>query len=185
MVMKYKLYFKKSGDLTKEEKDHLMEFMIGMYPQFKKYYIKNKYYSTVRPQMVHIIKDGNNIIGTGKLLHRKIKIQNGSLTLFAFGVLIGKKYQKQGLGKLIVKRSVQKAKALGGDFLYGTTTNPVAKKMLLDLGFQKITAPIYYKDAGTKKIVREKNDVFVFAYKKKVFDGLNDLKKIYIGTGPI
>lgn len=183
--MKYVIDLKKTKGLTKKEKEQLMEFMIEMYPRFKKYYAKNKYYSTVRPQMVHIVKDGDTIVGTGKLLHRKIKIQKRSLTLFAFGVLIGKKHQKQGLGKLIVKRSVREAKALGGDLVYGSTANPIAKKMLFDLGFQKMTAPIYYKDAETKKILREKNDVFVFTYKKKVFNELNELKKKYIGTGPI
>ena len=101
-----KFYFKKVSALTKEEKQQMMHLMIATYPAFKKYYLKNKYYSTVKPQMEHLIKDNNILIGVGKLLWRKIKIGETSIKLFAFGVLITKKYQGKGLGTEIIKKDI-------------------------------------------------------------------------------
>lgn len=183
--MKYIFSLKKAGELTSQEKEELMQFMIKIYPAFKKYYVKNKYYSTVRPQMVHIIKNNETIIGTGKLLHRKIRAGAKSISLFAFGVLIAKKHRGEGLGTQLIVKNIVEAKKRKADILYGSTKNPRAEKIVKKLGFKKVGVPVYYTDTKTKRIIKEKNRVWIFEFKKGFKSKLEGLEKLYIGTGPL
>lgn len=183
--MRYKFYLKKVGDLTSQEKEQLMRLMIETYPPFKKYYLKNKYYSTVRPQMENVIKDGESVIGAGKLLHRKIKAGATHISFFAFGLLIAKEHREKGLGTKLIAKNIMEAKKRGADVLYGSTANPSAERIVKKLGFKKLHVPIYYKDAETKKIREEKNGVWVFEFKKGLVDKIDGLKRFYIGTGPL
>ena len=180
-----KFYFKKVSALTKEEKQQMMHLMIATYPAFKKYYLKNKYYSTVKPQMEHLIKDNNILIGVGKLLWRKIKIGETSIKLFAFGVLITKKYQGKGLGTEIIKKDIIESKKRAADILYGSTTNLVAEKIIKKLGFQKLNTSVFYKDSETEKIKKESDRVWVYEFKKGIISKIRNLKKFYIGIGPL
>lgn len=181
----YKFVLKKIGELSSDEKEKIMRLSIKMYPAFKKYYLKNKYYSTVRPQLVNIIKSKENIVGTGKLLWRKIEINKKSAKLIAFGVLISKACQKKGLGTKVVLNNIKAAIKMKADILYGTTASPIAKKMMKKIGFKKIRTPIYYKDRETGKINKEKNSVYIFELKKGAIDKIKKLTRLYIGTGPL
>ena len=125
-----KFYLKKVSELTGPEKEQMMRLMIITYPAFKKYYLKNKYYSTVKPQMENLIKDGNKIVGVGKLLWRKVMVEKTPIKFFAFGVLITKKHQRRGLGSRLIIKDIKEAKNRGADILYGSTSNPVAEKIV-------------------------------------------------------
>lgn len=182
---KYKFYLKEVSKLTKAEKEQMMHLMIATYPAFKKYYLKNKYYSTVRPQMENLIKDGDKIVGVGKLLWRKVIIGKRAIKFFAFGVLVTKKYQKMGLGSKLIAKDIKKAKKMGADILYGSTSNPVAEKIVKKLGFQKLNTPVFYKRIESGRIEREKGGVWIFEFKKGLFGNIEKLPKLYIGTGPL
>lgn len=182
---RYKFYLKRVGSLTRKEKGQMMRLMIATYPAFRKYYLKNKYYSTVKPQMENLIKDGNEIIGLGKILWRRIIIGQKSINLFALGVLIDKKHQKQGLGSSLIARNIKKAKSLGADILYGSTSNRIAEKILKKFDFQKLNVPVFYKDVESEKIQKEKDRVWIFEFKKGISKDIQKLKKIYIGSGPL
>lgn len=163
----------------------MMRLMIAVYPAFKKYYLKNKYYSTVRPQMENLIKDDDKIIGVGKLLWRKIKIAERFINFFAFGVLIAKKYQKMGLGSKLIAKDIKEAKKMGADILYGSTSNPIAEKVVKKLGFQKLNTPVFYRHVESGKIKKEKGRVWVFEFKKGLLENIEKLPKFYIGAGPL
>lgn len=149
--LKYKFYLKNVGDLTNEEKGQMMQLMIDTYPAFIKYYLKNKYYSSVKPQVVNLIKDGDKIVGVGKLLWRKVFVGKNSINFFAFGVLIDKNYQKLGLGSKFIAKDIIEAKKMGSDILYGTTSNPVAGKIVKRLGFKKLNTAVFYKEGTSGK----------------------------------
>ncbi|MBI2591820.1 MAG: GNAT family N-acetyltransferase [Candidatus Brennerbacteria bacterium] len=182
---KFKFYLKKVENLTKQEKEQMMRLMVATYPPFKKYYLKNKYYSTVKPQMENLIKESNKIVGVGKLMWRKVMVETKSVKFFAFGVLIAKKYQKQGLGSKLIVKNIKEAKKRGADILYGSTLNPVAEKIVQRLGFQKLNIAIFYKDVESGKIKTENGRVWVFEYKKGLLRKIEKLSKFYIGAGPL
>lgn len=184
-ISKYKFYLKKVGDLTKQEKEQMMRLMIATYPAFKKFYLKNKYYSTVKPQMENLIKDGDKIVGVGKLLWRKVIIKGKPIKLFIFGVLIAKKYQKRGLGSKLIAKNIKEAKKSGADILYGSTSNRVAEKIVKRFGFQKLSVPVFYKHAESGQIKKEVDRVWVFEFKKGLLKNIEKLPKFYIGVGPL
>jgi len=163
----------------------MMRLMIATYPLFKKYYLRNKHYSTVKPQMENLIKDGNKLVGVGKFLWRKVKIGAMPVKFFAFGVLITKKYQKQGLETKLIEKNIKEAKKRRADILYGSTSNPLAERMVKKLGFKKLNTPVFYKHIESGKIKKEKGRVWVFEFKKGVLQKIENLKKFYIGTGPL
>jgi len=180
-----KFYFRKVASLTEEEKQQMMHLMIATYPAFKRYYLRNKYYSTVKPQMEHLIKEGNTLVGVGKLLWRKVKIGKISIKLFAFGVLIIKKHQDRGLGTEIIKKDIIEAKKRDADILYGSTVNPIAEKIVKKLGFQKLNIPVFYKDSETKKVKKESGKVWVYELKRNVINKIENSPRFYIGIGPL
>ncbi|MCG2691768.1 GNAT family N-acetyltransferase, partial [Microgenomates group bacterium] len=100
-------------------------------------------------------------------------------------MVVAKEYQNRGLGTKLVQLSIENASKRKADILYGSTSNPKVKKMLTKLGFQRLTAPIYYKDITTKEIKREREFAYVFEFKQGLLENLNTLQRIYIGSGPI
>lgn len=182
---KYKFYLKKVGDLSKDEKEQMMQLMIATYPAFKRYYLKNKYYSTVRPQMTNLIKDGDSIAGVGKFLWRNVTVGERTIKFLAFGVLIAKEHQKIGLGGSLIAKNIKEAKKMGADILYGTTSNPAAENIMRGLGFKKLDTPVYYKDVEKWKVRRERNRVWIFEFKKGIIEEIEKSPKFYIGTGPL
>ena len=182
---KFKFYLKKSGDLTEQEKEQMMCLMIATYPAFKRYYLKNKHYSTVKPQMENLIKENGKIVGVGKLLWRKIMVGKTPIKFFAFGVLIAKKYQGCGLGSRLIAKDIKEAKKRDADILYGSTTNPIAEKIVKKLGFQKLSTPVFYKHIESGRIEKERCRVWVFEFKKGLLENIEKLPKFYIGTGSL
>jgi len=182
---KYKFYFKKVDDLTQRDKEQMMQLMIATYPTFKEYYLKNKYYSAVKPQMENLIKDGDKLVGVGKFLWRKVMVGTKSIFFFAFGILIKKQYQGRGLGIKLIESDIKEARTRGADILYGSTSNLNAKRIVKKLGFKKLSIPVFYKDVKTKKIKRENDEVWVFEFKKGLLEKIIKLPKLYIGTGPL
>ena len=182
---KYKFYLKKVSELTAQEKEQMMRLMIATYPAFKKYYLKNKYYSTVKPQMENLIKDRDEIVGVGKLLWRKMVVGKTPIKFFAFGVLIAKKYQKRGLGSTLIAKDIKEAKKRGADILYGSTINPAAEKIVKKLGFKKLTTPVFYRHTKTGKIKKETGRVWVFEFRNGLIESVEKLPKFYIGIGPL
>lgn len=184
-VQRCKFYLKNVGELTKKEKEQLTPLMIDTYPKFKKYYLKNKYYSVVRPQMIHLIKDGNVIVGTGKFLWRTIKIGTISIKFFAFGRLITKAYQGKGLGGKLTEKNLKEARRRGADMLYCCTSNPIAEKTSRRLGFKQLHIPVLYKHAQSEKIKKERGRIWIYEFKKGLFEQIEKLSKLYIGIGPV
>ena len=163
-----------------------MHLSIAEYPAFKRYYLKHKYYSVVRPQMEFSIKkEGRDIIGTGKFLWRTIEVNKKPVRLFAFGVLIAKQYQKQGLGSELVRRSIVEAKKRGADLLYGSTSNPIMAKVLRRLGFKRLHTAVLYKNGETKKVERESAKAYTFEFKRGLIREIESHGKLFIGRGPL
>ncbi|MEK9183821.1 MAG: GNAT family N-acetyltransferase [Patescibacteria group bacterium] len=181
----FSFFMKEGKRLTLNEKKQLMNLSIDTYPPFEKYYRRNKYYSTVKPQMKFLVKKGKEIIGTGKFLWRTVMVNKAPIILFAFGVLVAKKYQRKGLGTRIMGTFAEEAKNRGADILYGTTTNPIMEKIMRKLKFKRLSVPVFYKDSESKKIKKEKDNAYILEFRKGIFNEIEKLDKFYIGVGPL
>jgi len=184
-MSEYKFISKRAGKLTSEEKKEIYNLNIKEYPKFKKYYQKNIYYSSIKPQKVLIIKLRDKIIGTGKLLWRKIRLYNQNIKMAAFGVLIDRNYHRKGLGTKLIKIQIKEAKRVKADFIYCSTSNPIAKKILLKLGFMKINSPIFYKEIFSKKIKKVKIQSYILELDKDVLKVISNEKGLFLGLGPL
>lgn len=184
-VKNYKFYLKKVESLTAQEKKQMMRLMIANYPAFKKYYLKNKYYSAIKPQMENLIKDNDKLAGVGKFLWRKVKVGTTPVKLFAFGVLIAKTHQGQGLGTKLIAKNIKEAGKRGAGVLYGSTSNPIAEKILKKLNFEKLDVPVFYKHACSGKIEKENDSVWILEFKKGIIKSIGKMPEFYIGAGPL
>jgi len=181
----FSFFLKTDKELSKREKCQMHDLLIKMYPPFKTLFDKHGYYSTVKPQMEFLIKDGDKLIGTGKLLWRNVKIKGGIVKLFAFGMVVDKPYQKQGIGTELIRLNKKEVKKRKADLLYGSTRNQKVERMLEKARFEKLKVLVMYKDTITKKIKKERSSAYVFEFKKGLVDELNKLEHFYIGIGPI
>ncbi|GEM_PF-3191995 len=178
-------YLKMDEELTAKDKNELHKFLMRMYPAFANYYKKNKYYSTVKPQMHFLVRTKTNkLVGSGKFLWRTVKSRLGNVKLFAFGVLIDPDFQSKGLGSHIIKSCIKEADKRNADLLYGTTANPAVGKWLSKLGLKKLKCKVYYTSTTGKK-TREKNPAFVLEFKKGLVKNMNSLYEFNIGVGPL
>jgi N-acetylglutamate synthase-like GNAT family acetyltransferase len=182
---RFKFILKKDENLSREDKEEMHNLLVATYPKFKKLFDKHGYYSTVKPQMNFLVKRNKELVGTGKFLWKSIKFNKETIKLFAFGVVIKRNYQGKGLGTHLTKLDIKEAKKRGGDILYASASTKRAENMISKLGFKRIIAKVLYKDVLSKKIVEEKNPVYVFEFKKCLLKKLNSLPKFYIGLGPI
>lgn len=183
----FKYYLKEDRELTAKEKEELHTFLIKMYPAFARYYKKNRYYSTIKPQMTCLIREPTSkvLVGSGKFLWSTLKTEIGTLKLFAFGVLIDTEFQKEGLGTHLIKMFIKLAGKKNADLLYGSTENPTVHKMLSRLGFKKITCPVVYVNGVTGKRETQTINSYALEFKKGIVDKINTLKKFDIGIGPM
>lgn len=186
-LSRFVFILKSAGALTEKDKNEMYALRIKMYPKFKKYYDRNRYYSTVKPQKVFLVRDkeSGKLVGTSKLLWRKVTVGDETIRFFARGMLVDTAYQRLGIGTEIVRRSLVAMKKLHGDLLCGTTDNPIAMKILRRLGFKKLKCPIYYTEVDTGKKKKSELTSFAFATKKGLIDKINRLPEFYIGTGPV
>jgi len=184
-LKQFSISLKEDKKLSKKEKTQMHGLLVKMYPAFKSLFDKHGYYSTVRPQRNFLIKRDEMLVATGKFLWRKVRLKNKTIKLFAFGMVVAKEYQNQGLGTKLAQLSIENARKRKADILYGSTSNPKVKKILTKLGFQRLTAPVFYKDITTKEINKEREFVYVFEFRQGLLEELNALPRIYIGLGPI
>lgn len=183
----FEFYLKEDKELTAEEKEELHAFLIKMYPAFAKYYKKNRYYSTIKPQMTCLIRESVSkaLVGSGKFLWSALKTEIGAIKLFAFGVLIDAEFQRAGLGTHLIKMFIKLAGEKNADLLYGSTENPAVHKMLARLGFKKITCPVLYVNGVTGKREMQTISSYAFEFNKGLVDKINNLKEFDIGIGPM
>jgi RimJ/RimL family protein N-acetyltransferase len=181
----FSFFLKTPRGLSMKEKNEMHKILVRLYPSFKAFYDKNKYYSTLKPQRIFLIRKDSRLIGTGKLLWHSVRIKGQKIKLFAFGILIDNPYQGQGIGREMIKLDKQEAGRRKADLLYGSTNNPIMERMFERAGFKKIKAYIMYKDASTGEIKREENSVYAFEFKKGLIKEINKLEFFYIGIGPI
>ncbi len=183
----YEFYFKQDKELAEEEKEELHAFLIKMYPAFAKYYKKNRYYSTIRPQITCLIREpaSRSLVGSGKFLWSALKTKIGALKLCAFGVLIDTEFQRAGLGTYLIKTFIKMAGEKNADLLYGSTKNPVVQKMLARLGFKEIRCPVTYVNGVTGKKEKQTISSYAFEFRKGLVDEINALKEFDIGVGPM
>lgn len=181
----FSFFLKIDKELSKREKRQMHDLLVKMYPSFKYFFDKNGYYSTVKPQMNFLIKETDKLVGTGKFLWRNVKVNDKKAKLFAFGMVVDKPYQKQGIGTKLILLTKDESKKRNADLLYGSTTNRKVERMLKGAGFKKLKVPVMYKDAVAKVNKKESNPVYVFEFKKGLINRLNKLAHLYIGIGPV
>lgn len=181
----FSFFLKIDKELSRKEKNEMHDLLIKLFPLFKHLYDKNKYYSTVKPQITFLIRKTDKLIGAGKLLWRNVKIKDEKIKLFALGMLINNFYQGQGIGTEMINLNKQEAEKRKADLLYGSTDNQAMKKMLEGAGFKKLKTSIMYKDALTREIKKENRSIYVFEFKKGLVKKINKLEQFYIGIGPI
>lgn len=83
-----------------------------------------------------IALDGNIPVGMCSL--RKNDGIRPDLTPFLGSIVVDLKYQKQGIGKMLISRSIEQAKELGFEKLYLLTFDFKLIKYYLNLGWRKI-----------------------------------------------
>lgn len=183
----FEYYLKEDQELTAEEKEEMHAFLVKMYPAFAKYYKKNRYYSTIKPQITCLIREpvSKALVGSGKFLWSTLKTEIGALKLCAFGVLIDTEFQRAGLGKHLIEVFIKLAGEKNADLLYGSTENPVVHKMLAKLGFKEITCPVTYINGVTGKRETQKISSYALEFKQGLIDKINNLKEFDIGVGPM
>ncbi|MFQ5531815.1 MAG: GNAT family N-acetyltransferase [Candidatus Nanoarchaeia archaeon] len=181
----YSFILKTNKELSEEDKQEIYKLNIKIYPKFKNYYEKNKYYSTIKPNMVWVIKDKEKVIGTGKFLWKNITVGGKKIKLFSFGILIDKDYQNKGLGSKLTKLQIEESRKRKADIVYVSTENPVAEKMAIKSGFKKLNVPIFFKEVLTNKKMREMNSTLIFEFRKGIIKEIEKLDSLYIGRGPI
>lgn len=181
----FSFFLKTAKELSNKEKDEMHEHLVKLYPAFRIFYEKNKYYSTIKPQLNLVVRKNDILVGVGKFLWRNAKIKDEKIKLFVFGMLIDNPYQGQGIGTEMIRLDMQEARKRKASLLYGSTANPIMEKIMIKEGFKKIKVPVTYKDLLTKEIKKESNPVYVFEFEKGLISKINKLKSFHIGIGPI
>lgn len=176
---------KRGEELSEGEKDEMMELSIAEYPAFEAYYRKHKYYSAVKPQMVGLVISDRKIVGLGKFLWRDLEIAGNKIRLCVFGVLIASAHHREGLGTALVTRQLEEARRVGGDLLYGTTTNPAAEEMLKKLGFRELSVPTDYVDADSGETVRQASRAYAYELTSGACASLESQPILHLGEGPL
>jgi len=181
----YRYIFKRSDEIDFKQKEEIYTLAIKVYPDFKKYFEKNRYYSTVKPQLILLVFDENKLIGYGKFLWRNLKLRENTIKFSACGLLVDSMYQKQGIGINMLDVSIAKAKELNADILYASSTNPNAIKMLEKRGFKKITTKVIHTEVLTNKEIEEIDQAFGLELTDGILKEINSLPFFHIGLGPI
>jgi GNAT superfamily N-acetyltransferase len=181
----FSFFLKTPRELSEKEKEEMHDKFVRLYPPFKSFYDKNRYYSTIKPQIIYLVKEEDKLAGSAKLLWHNIKVNNETIKFFAFGMLIDDSYQKQGIGTRLVRLEKKEAKERKAGLLYAASKNPHVEKMLEKAGFKKLKTIVKYKDSITKEIKKESNFIYVFEFKKGLINKINKLEQFYIGIGPI
>ncbi|MBI2652961.1 GNAT family N-acetyltransferase [Candidatus Woesearchaeota archaeon] len=81
--------------------------------------------------------DGEKMVGTGFLKHRKFENVTTEAGGYLFGGFILPEYQRQGIGRKIIETQIDHAKRIGIKVLRGNASE-ASLKLLQDLGFVEI-----------------------------------------------
>lgn len=181
----YKYLYKTNDEIDRKLKEEIYKLATKIYPDFRKYFKKNRYYSTVKPQLILLVFDKNKLIGYGKLLWRNLKLVKSQIKFSACGFIVDSLYQKEGIGTKMLDLSINQAKEIKADVLYASTTNPNAIKMLEKKSFKKITTKLTYTEALTNKDVEEIGHAYCLELTDGILKEINSLPFFHIGIGPV
>ncbi len=185
MLDKYYFAFVDSDQLSDKQIEEIYHLNLEVYPEFADYYHKNKYYSSVKPQMVLVVYDRGKLIATGKFLWRDIEVGKETFKLFASGLLVRADYQNMGIGSEMFRLYINKTKELGGDLLFGTTKNKTMVKLSKAMGFKELSTRITYKDASSGDVKGIEGQAFGYEFKEGLVNKINSLGNLFIGIGPV
>lgn len=182
----FKYLFKSSNLVSKEEGEVIHDLASTMYPDFRKYFEVNRFYSSVKPQLILLVYDGKRLVAEGKLLWRKLQIKQGkNIKLFVFGFTVDSDYQRLGIGTHMMEMCVAKTKELKGGLLYGCTDNPQVMKMMERFNFKRLTTKLTYTEALTKRKTEEVDPAYGLEFVFGLVDQINKLPELYLGVGPL
>ncbi len=187
-MYKYKGFafkFKSSDDLTYKEIEEKYLLCTTLYPAFRKYYERNRYYSSIKPQEQLIIRKGKKLVGGGKFQWAKVKINKTKINFFSFGLLIYPQYQSKGIGTYAIKLNIKRAKKKAADVLFGSSSNPAIDKICKKLGFQILKCKVSYITPEGKKKSYVKDRCYLYEFTTGIIDQINSLNELDIGTGPV
>lgn len=182
--------FTASDLLTHAECEQLFHLNVTMFPLFRTFYEQNRYYSVVKPQEVLQVWNGSDLIASGKFLWRTLALEPiGTVTLFAFGMLIYTAYQRLGIGTVMIQKIIERARTMSGDLLYGSSQVPFGAEKAEQRGFYVPRCPVTYTHGCTGDTV----DVAVSGYTPYLYDlrgsgllaQIDRLPILHLGEGPL
>lgn len=184
-----KFEIKSSDELTSDEIEQSFELSVKEYPAFREYYEENRYYSSIKPQLVSLVFDGPKLVADGKLLWRDLHIEgHGIVKFFGCGFLVLSERHGQGIGGKMLNLVITRARELRADLLFASTENPVMAHLLQRERFQKIAVPVDYEHAKTRDIIpMESHGVqcYVLDFQGALVDKINTQVRWNIGIGPV
>lgn len=171
--------------LSNSDKHQLQLLQIKLFPKFKKMYKKSGWYSYIKPNYVLNVYDRDTIIGTGKVIIRKAKVNNGHLSILAFGVLVDTSYQKKGIASKMINLFSGMAADKGVDCIFCTTESEVLARMLITKNFKNIHNPVSFLNSQSNEIEFVKEGTAYVRRLTNRSDMIVSGTKIFLGEGPL
>lgn len=180
-----KFVWKTKDEVTQADKDAIHFLAMTFYPEGRTAYDRNYWYSSIEPDTVLLLFDGDTMISFSKYVVNRISIGGKEVTLAGFSLLTHGDYQGQGIAGAMVEKLQSSMGEKGTDILYATTIFPQVEHILEKRGFVRITNLVTFIHARTGEKTVETEAVFVFSHDTKLMREIQQEKEFFIGRGPM
>ncbi len=185
MILVLKYFFKKEGNLSKEDRQQLEELLVPLlsfsYHFTQGYKQEGKLYYSSKPNWRLLVKNRHELIGSLSIVERRLE-KPFDLSVGGIGNLgVKNTYQKQGLATLMLEKShlFMRARKLDLSLLFCVEK---LKNFYLKVGYRQIKKPVVFTNENDQTEKEELAFFFPILLDERTSSSLR-FSKLNLGKG--
>jgi isovaleryl-CoA dehydrogenase len=146
--------------------------------------LAGKFYFDTRPQRVVVAWKDGQLAGFGVVPRRTLDLGPGVLHIAGFGIGIDPRWQRQGIGTEVLRRTLEVLREEGDELALAFLFSANAEKLLRSFGFVPLQARVTYCEREGGKLVVESMPAFALDLSSgSLVEDLNARGSLHLGVG--
>jgi isovaleryl-CoA dehydrogenase len=146
--------------------------------------LQGKYYYDTRPDMVVAAWKVGELAGFRVAVRRVVNLAPGTLRVAGIGIGIDPRFQRQGIGRELTRRTLEILRELNDDLALAILLRPDAEPLLRSFGFRRLGARITYNRRDTGELITEDLPAYALDLAQgTLVDDLEARGSLHLGVG--
>jgi alkylation response protein AidB-like acyl-CoA dehydrogenase/GNAT superfamily N-acetyltransferase len=146
--------------------------------------LRGRYYFDTRPDLVVVGWKDATLAGFRIVTRRSVDLAPGALRMAGLGIGVDPRFQRQGVGRELTRRTLEVLRELGDDLALAFLFTPAAEPLLRSFGFRRLRARVTYLLRESGELVAESMPAYALDLGQgTLVDEIDARGALHLGTG--